>query len=97
MYVNVNVLKLHNETKKCQELISSFEAELVNVKKVVSDMGNVWKGNDYDFFSSNMSEFLEELKLLQKQMTSYQKFLVGYLESFSKLNQIYGSKTIHLK
>ena len=98
MYVNVKCNTLKTKTNDvANNHLEDIESSIKNIEKTVTEMGIVWKGNDYDNFHSNMKNAIEDLRKLQKSITTYNDFIKGYNLTLEKLDFQYKYKKIDIK
>jgi len=68
-----------------------------SLRNHVNEMGNYWKGSDYNQFQKTMEPFLKEMDQYIESLKSYHEFMNGYLEAMRTLHEQYENKTIKLK
>lgn len=97
MNVLVNKNSILNEVKKCDDYVQELENATSNLQKIVIDIENIWKKEDYEQFRLKMNDFVSDLDKFRKQVNSYNCFVQGYVETESLLEQEYVAKKIDIE
>lgn len=97
MYVKVDKDKISSELSICDDAIAFIEEERKKLSSLVGNMGEIWKGRDYNAFSDKMICFSKELESFEEQLTSYVSFVNGYLMAENELDKCYKNKKISLE
>jgi len=96
MYVNLEPNNITKQTNNIDSLIEEYNDGVTSVKNTVNDIGNIWKGKDYDQFVSRMDDFTQELTEFERSLESFNKFVSDYIEASTKLDNHYGNKKIDI-
>ena len=97
MNVMVNQGSIQNEIQKCENYVKEFAYKKAQIEKMVSDIENIWKKEDYEYFKEEMNQFMQELEGFKNQLDSYNVFVKGYLEAENALETEYSNKRIAIE
>lgn len=97
MFVNIERDKIKNNTKTIDSSLSDLSGNIRQALDIVSDIGNIWSGADYQDFAYKMEDFKIELKKLETSMNSYKDFVDNYVDISNLLDNEYQEKKISLK
>ncbi len=97
MNVLVNKSSILNEVKKCDGYVQEFEEATSKLQKTVSDIESIWKKEEYEQFRLKMNDFVKDLDQFKDQLDSYNRFVQGYVDTESLLEQEYATKKIEIE
>lgn len=97
MIVKVNKSVFESNVKKINDSITDFKGFIDDMNKTVDDISLIWKGEEYNNFSSKMNDFAKELNNYVEQLETYQSFLAGYIEAHKAIDSTFENKNIELK
>lgn len=72
------LIKADNEeltmfTKTMEKDASDLEIEIGNMIKAIERLGNIWQGQDASVFTTNVTNYLEKMKVMPKGITTLSK------------------------
>lgn len=97
MYVSVNTDIMKIKAGTIYGSLSELKKEISSITSTVDDISHIWKGNDYNQFSSKMNELTQELIQFEHSLDTYQSFVFGYYRAVESLDDYYKSEDIKLK
>ena len=97
MKVIINNNTLTTETNRIDGFIKDLASETIKLKTLVGEIGNIWKGTDYNQFSEKLLTFCDNLQSLEKSASSYNNYVKTYNNAEIKLDEMYKDKKITLK
>ena len=97
MKIKVDVDALKKESGNILDSVDKYNKGINNLKSTKNGIAGIWQGNDYNYFSSQMDSFANELINYSKTIESYAEFLKEYAEKHEKLDNEYAGKAIELE
>lgn len=97
MYVLINKDIIKKNTNYIGDEISNYNDGLNDIRNTIDDISNIWQGNDYNNFKSQMDEFIQSLQNIGESLENYKNYLEGYVNASDKLENYYNNEKISLK
>ena len=97
MIININTHNIDYQLKSMQDYMLDYENKVNSLENIVSDIKNIWNGNDYNYFVQQMDSFFKELRQVKNSINTYTEFLRGYSDAVNELENYYSAKKINIK
>lgn len=95
MDVNIYSREVKKTADQMISCLNDFENDISSLHNIITNMENVWTGDDAIFFFNTMKEKnLPELKRLYTVLLNYSNFLQKIPNVYETLDEVYTSKGI---
>ncbi len=97
MLIKVNTNLLKNKAEKIKSTMENYSTAVKGINSKSTEMGNIWKDNNYSYYIGQINVFLDELGLVENVLNSYANFMEGYAQAMDEIDTQFGSKNIDIK
>lgn len=73
--LKINCYKTYNSSIDYKEEARKLEKAMIKSKKILEDMHEYWKGQDYDEFYNNFGTYLNDMELELKRLKNCAKIM----------------------